>query len=145
MQANLSKAADKLIELIEGRYNEFSGSRWGMGEYDNFERKYLSSLSEENKVSVFRAAYEGLGSDKLPESIKQIFYLASVYRVKFSKEYLDILRSEKLENKKEIFFEKARYYIEDRWSESAKKSLSDDDKNLIKVLCLKYNKPLPFA
>jgi len=141
---NLSENADKLVELIEGRYSEFLGSRWGMGEYDDFENKYLSPLSQAGKVSVFRLAYERLDSEKLNESIKQLFYLASSYGVKFSKEYLDILKNEKSEKKKEIFFYKARYYIEDRWSESAKKLLTDKDKNLIKELCIKYGQPLPF-
>ncbi|MDW6092469.1 hypothetical protein SBX64_07920 [Vibrio rhizosphaerae] len=141
---NLELAAQKLILLIEGQYDDIIPSPWGMEEYNHYDEKYLQPLSEEEKISVFYMGYNKLKeNDELEENIKQIFYLSSCFGVKFSKEYINILRNEKSEIKKRIFFEKTCYYIQDRWSKESKLSLPKKDRELINSLCNKYNIPSP--
>ncbi|ASA57903.1 hypothetical protein [Vibrio gazogenes] len=141
---NLELAAKKLILLIEGQYDDIISSPWGMEEYNHYDEKYLQPLSEEEKISVFYMGYNKLKeNDELEENVKQIFYLSSCFGIKFSKEYINILRNEKSEIKKRIFFEKACYYIQDRWSKESKLSLPKKDRELINSLCNKYNIPSP--
>ena len=139
----INKSAEKLNQLIEGTYPDVGGSPWGMEEYNHFERNYLNPLTDDEKVKVFRIAYEQLGEDKLAQNIKRLFYFASVYTVKFSKEYINIIRTETSEIKKQSFFQKACYYIDDRWSQKAKDAVTEKDRDLIKKLCEKYNVSYP--
>lgn len=141
---DLVDAADKLIDLIEGRYSEILFNRRGMEEYDDYEEKYLGLFSSEDKVLIFCNAYNRLDINNIEESVKQIFYLASVYGVKFSNAYFDLLEREVNEEKKRIFFTKMRYYIEDRWSDSQKESLTPHQKILLKRYCSQYNLDLPY-
>ncbi|BFM48193.1 hypothetical protein [Marinomonas sp. THO17] len=142
---SLNKAVVKLIDLISGNYNEvLSGNPWRMEEFEHFENTYINPLSDEDKIKVFRKAYDLLGSENLADNIKQLFYLASIYGVKFSNEYIDILQNETSAKKKEVFFKKAHYYIEERWSSSAKLALSSDAKKMIDDLCKEYGLNSPF-
>lgn len=143
MKNSLNQSIDKLIELINGCYTDFSESPWGMEEYDHFEKVYLNSFSEDEKVAVFRGAYERFELDRIENKIKQLFYLASVYRVRLSKCYFDILRIELSEEKKRVFFEKAVYYIGDRWSLNAKRNLSLADREILDSLCEEYKVKSP--
>jgi len=142
--ANLTEATQNLIDLIEGKYNKVPFEGWGMKEFDDYEERYLSPLSGDERISVFSSAYKILGSNDLEEHVKQIFYLASVYGVKFSNDYFTLLENETDSIKRRIFFSKMRYYIEDRWSESQKKSLTDHQKMLLKKYCNQYGLDLPY-
>ena len=144
MSKKIDVSAAKLVDLIEGRYDEVTVSSWGMGEYDDYERKYLIDLSNDDKVQVFYTAYMSFTSDNIVSNIKRLFYLASCFNVKFSVMYLDIIRTESNEEKLRAFFNKAHYYIDDRWTESDKDLLSKEDKKLMNNLCSKYGLSLLF-
>lgn len=142
---NLNLAANKLTDLIEGKYRDITPSPWGMDEYNHFDETFLHPLSEGEKITVFCITYANIKEDsELKENIKKLFYLSSCFSVPFSKEYMNVLRNEKSEIKQRFFLEKVCYYINDRWSEKSKSALSEQDKNLINTLCEKYNLSSPF-
>jgi hypothetical protein len=140
VQKTTALSATKLVDLIQGRYDEFKGHRWGMGEFDDFEEKYLLNLSDDEKLLVFHDAYKALPIG----DIEQLLDLASSFKVKFSSVYTDILRTETDKDKLKVFFIEVHYYINECWSDSAKELLVDEDKQMMNKLCTKYGLPLLF-
>jgi hypothetical protein len=140
MQKTIALSVTKLVDLIQGRYDEFTGHNWGMGEFDDFEKKYLLNLSDDDKVLVFHGAYKVLPVG----DIEQLLDLASSFKVKFSRVYTDILRTESDKDKLKVFFIEVHYYVGECWSDSAKESIVDEDKQMINKLCTKYDLSLLF-
>ncbi len=142
--SNLIEAADNLLDLIEGKYNKVSFERWGMKEYDDFEQRYLDTLTAEDKINVFSSTYRKITGNKTKENIERLFYLAPVYKVDFYEVYFKILESETSALKKNIFFNEMHYYINDCWNESDKQELTTHQKTLIKKYCSQYGLDLPY-
>ena len=142
--ADIAEAAENLLALMAGKYDKVPIAPWGMAEYDDYEKRYLLPLTEDERVQVFEQAYYQLNGENLEGEIRSLFRLANSYGVKLSKKYFLILEQEQSEKKKQLFFNKMRYYIEDRWYESDKEKLTDHEKSLLKKYCKQYDLPLPY-
>ncbi|WNJ95647.1 hypothetical protein RND59_00555 [Vibrio ruber] len=140
---NLELAAQKLILLIEGQYDDIIPSPWGMEEYNHYDDKYLQPLSEKEKIAVFKLAYQNIDTEHF-NSIEQLISLAPSFKVKFYQEYFGILRNETSKKKKEILFKNIKNQISE-WPIHDQQSLSTEEKKLITSLCKQYDLPLPFS
>ena len=135
IKTNLKKSKENLILLIKEKYKtESIASRWGLEEYLEYEEKFLSHLSKEEQLEVFRLAYK----DILPNEISKLFYLSSCFKVPLYKEYFQLLEDEDMDEKKEVLFKKIKENIDERWTESEKKGLSDKEKDILKFYSSKY-------
>mgnify|MGYP005989646857 CR=1 FL=1 len=143
--ADIAEAAENLLALMAGKYDKVPIEPWGMKEYDDYEKRYLLPLTEDERVQVFEQAYYQLNGESLKDRIETLFDLAwNVYCVPFYKRYFSILEQEQLKEKKQFFFNSMRYYINEYWSEKQRDNLTDHEKGLLKKYCKQYDLPLPY-